>query len=60
MFARIDLDGDGLLSRAELVTRLRQDEELAKMLQLPQAVGQVSFDGVLYCFVLFLACFYAV
>jgi len=24
MFARIDLDGDGALSRAELVTRLRQ------------------------------------
>jgi len=36
VFKRIDRNGDGALTRAEIILRLRKDEELASLLQLPQ------------------------
>eukprot|EP01046_Picozoa_sp_COSAG06_P036947 COSAG06_NODE_4124_length_4547_cov_1.723696_5_plen_669_part_00 len=44
IFARADRDGDGALSRSELILRLRKDEELAELLQLPQRVGDDERD----------------
>ena len=35
-FARVDRNGDGKVSRAELILRVRQDGELAAMLGMPQ------------------------
>jgi Ca2+-binding EF-hand superfamily protein len=39
IFARADRNGDGQLTRAELILRLRDDTELAQMLRLPASVG---------------------
>lgn len=44
IFARADRNGDGALSRSELILRLRKDEELAELLQLPQRVGDDERD----------------
>ncbi len=45
IFGRADRDGNGSLTRAELILRLRQDAELADILQLPQKVGDESRDA---------------
>ena len=39
IFARADGNGDGRLTRAELIKRLRKDDELATLLNLPRRVG---------------------
>lgn len=44
MFARADRNGDGKLSRSELILRLRKDTELALLLQLPQRVSDDERD----------------
>jgi hypothetical protein len=49
IFQRADRDGNGSLTRAELILRMRQDAELAEILQLPQKVGDEdrdAFEGV--------------
>ena len=43
IFARADRNGDGALSRSELILRLRKDEELAELLRHADARG----DGFL-------------
>ena len=42
IFARADRNGDGILTRSELIHRLRNDAELARLLQLPQHIGDGS------------------
>jgi Ca2+-binding EF-hand superfamily protein len=44
IFARADRNGDGNLTRSELILRLRKDTELAALLQLPQRVGDDERD----------------
>ena len=49
IFARVDRNSDGRLSRAELILRLRKDGELASLLGLPQQVGdeqRAAFEAV--------------
>jgi hypothetical protein len=45
IFKRADKNSDGELSRAELILRLRKDEELAELLQLPQKVGDAALSA---------------
>ena len=45
IFARADRDGDGRLTRAELILRLRKDKELAELLNLPAKVGDGERDA---------------
>ena len=44
IFARADRNGDGSLTRSELILRLRKDAELALLLQLPQRIGDGERD----------------
>ena len=44
IYARADRDGDGRLTRAELILRLRKDEELRELLVLPAHVGDGERD----------------
>ena len=44
IFARADRDGDGRLTRAELILWLRKDEELRELLKLPAHVGDGERD----------------
>ena len=49
VFRRADRNGDGTLSRTELIVRLREDGELARLLRLPQRVGDAdrgAFEAV--------------
>lgn len=45
LFARADRNGDGRLTRAELILQLREDQELAKALHLPRRVGDGERDA---------------
>jgi Ca2+-binding EF-hand superfamily protein len=45
MFTRIDANGDGFLSKDEITKGLRQEAELARLLHLPQAVGDQDIDA---------------
>ena len=44
IYARADRDDDGRLTRAELILRLRKDEELRELLNLPAYVGDGERD----------------
>ena len=44
IYVRADRDGDGRLTRAELILRLRKDEELRQLLKLPAHVGDGERD----------------
>jgi Ca2+-binding EF-hand superfamily protein len=49
VFACVDVNGDGSLSRAELIMRLRKDPDLAALLDLPVRVGEAeraAFEAV--------------
>lgn len=42
IFARVDRDSSGQLNRAELILRLRKDEELRQLLHMPAKVGDTD------------------
>ena len=49
VFACVDVNSDGKLSRAELILRLRKDADLAALLDLPVRVGEAeraAFEAV--------------
>eukprot|EP01043_Picozoa_sp_COSAG02_P006164 COSAG02_NODE_173_length_31245_cov_413.548096_19_plen_1357_part_00 len=49
VFACVDVNGDGTLSRAEVIMRLRKDPDLAELLGLPVRVGaaeRAAFEAV--------------
>jgi Ca2+-binding EF-hand superfamily protein len=49
VFACVDVNGDGALSRAELIMRLRKDPDLAELLGLPVRIGAAersAFEAV--------------
>ena len=49
VFQRVDRNHDGALTRAEIILRLRKDDELAELLDLPRHVGdseRSAFEAV--------------